>query len=381
MHYEKSLRSKFQESNAIGGMIENSNSNIDETFALELLPLFEEIKRSESSNWKSFPSPNQDVSAMFCVINQLFTVRMKSSDLDNLKKYREIKSSAILSIKGERSKRTRDDDVGVKPGHVVVKQKAESDCLIFCTIVSRSINQLQEFQDYRHRWQGFFANLRRCAGIGAEPLSREKVIGLLGELVFLKDFLVGKMNLPWPEALRHWRGPLGEPQDFIASNWRVEVKATESETPTTVRISNINQLDYEGSNFFLLHIAFTRISDSIEQKSHNSLTLKKMVYDIFDILREFPNELSIFKAKLELVTYRYDDTERHHDELAFETRTWEVYEVRDTERLFPRIRSHHLKDFPGITNAAYNIKLSSLKEFAKPIEYLQNSLARQVNRK
>lgn len=83
-------------------------------------------------------------------------------------------------------------------------------------------------------WQEF---MRR----GAQALSPEAEIGLIGELVVLRAAL--EAGVPAPLALDAWVGPLNGIQDFEIGPGAIEVKATLSSQGFPAKIGSLEQLD------------------------------------------------------------------------------------------------------------------------------------------
>lgn len=100
-------------------------------------------------------------------------------------------------------------------------------------------------------WQEF---MRR----GAQALSPEAEIGLIGELVVLMDAL--RAGLPPASALDAWVGPLEGVQDFEIGAGAVEVKATLSAQGFPAKIGSLEQLD--DSVRSPLFVAGVRLSQS-----------------------------------------------------------------------------------------------------------------------
>lgn len=106
----------------------------------------------------------------------------------------------------------------------------------------------------------------------AKDLSRESVIGLVGELEVLK-----RIAATAPErALDVWRGPRGEVHDFDAGGARLEVKATARTDGDTVHISNLRQLDPNEADSLHL-VAFHVASDQ------RAPTLDDRINEIIDL--------------------------------------------------------------------------------------------------
>lgn len=80
---------------------------------------------------------------------------------------------------------------------------------------------------------------------GPGVLSREEEVGLVGELVALRDMLAS--GLPIGDALAGWIGPEGGLHDFAIGVGSVEVKASLTAGPFIAKIGNLDQLDDSSS--------------------------------------------------------------------------------------------------------------------------------------
>ena len=86
-----------------------------------------------------------------------------------------------------------------------------------------------------HRWQEM---LRRKSD---RLLSKSERIGLVGELLFLRDVLADRLG--WSAAIKCWNGPGGHEQDFVVAGSIFEVKTQVVTADRRIRISSEDQLD------------------------------------------------------------------------------------------------------------------------------------------
>lgn len=84
-------------------------------------------------------------------------------------------------------------------------------------------------------WQQVLA--RRRVG----RLSRQEEMGLLGELLLLRDVVAARMGLA--AAIAAWRGPYGDEQDFAVDGLIVEVKTQGASADARFMVSSEDQLD------------------------------------------------------------------------------------------------------------------------------------------
>ena len=83
-------------------------------------------------------------------------------------------------------------------------------------------------------WQEFMRK-------GAQALSPEAEIGLIGELTLLRSII--DAGIPAAQAIESWVGPLDGIQDFELGTGALEVKATLSAAGFPARIGSLQQLD------------------------------------------------------------------------------------------------------------------------------------------
>lgn len=92
-------------------------------------------------------------------------------------------------------------------------------------------------------WQDFMTNRRR------RPLSPERQVGLMGELLMLE--LIGAHLRHEALGLACWQGPLKSAQDFLLEKGAIEVKSTVRSDKFIAKINSIEQLDSERFPIFL----------------------------------------------------------------------------------------------------------------------------------
>lgn len=131
-------------------------------------------------------------------------------------------------------------------------------------------------------WQEF---MRR----GAQALTPEKEIGLLGELTVLSSIMEAGVA---PElAMRSWVGPEDANQDFEIGTGAIEAKATISQTGFSARISSLAQLD--DASLQPLFVAGVRLAQSPAGK-----TLPEAIENIRQAISENSEASRLFKDKV-----------------------------------------------------------------------------------
>ena len=162
-------------------------------------------------------------------------------------------------------------------------------------------------------WQHLFAT----ASVGL--LSDEGVVGLLAELHVLEALCARK----GPQvALDTWRGPLGEPHDFVGQAWALEIKATAQANFLRVHINGLGQLDPPLGSPLYLHLEVMKAAaegDSLPSVVSRLVANGVNVLRLWELLAE--------------AGFRWTDESKYIDRrfIVQETRT---YAIDDT---FPRI--------------------------------------------
>lgn len=103
-------------------------------------------------------------------------------------------------------------------------------------------------------------------------LSREEVIGLIGELEVMQ--LLASVDPV--AAVSAWTGPSGAVHDFSRQGHDIEVKATAAVNASTVRISNLDQLDpalSESLQLAVVHLAAGTDAPDVDARIDSLLAL------------------------------------------------------------------------------------------------------------
>ena len=103
-------------------------------------------------------------------------------------------------------------------------------------------------------------------------LSEQEIKGLIGELFFLKNYLIKKIG--YYDALEAWIGPSYATQDFVLKNEWYEIKTT-SINSQEISISSVEQLDtINKGKLVVLYLDKTSALDD------NKLTINEIVLNI-----------------------------------------------------------------------------------------------------
>ena len=170
-------------------------------------------------------------------------------------------------------------------------------------------------------------------------------MNLFSELVVLFDIVGRKRNLEF--AIRAWRGPEKDKQDFDLTNMLLEVKSFLSTSKKTLKISSAEQLTVRNIQILLISLQLSQ--------SKNGISISEIIEQNSNLLMSLPFELNgLFYSKLfELGYSKPDDAP-----IKFEVKETLAYEIRNN---FPCIKSTSLPD--GIDTIQYEIKINSIEEF------------------
>jgi hypothetical protein len=190
---------------------------------------------------------------------------------------------------------------------------------------------------------------RFMSASGAGGLSRERQVGLYGELTFLRTMLAS--GIPAANAVKWWHGPDSENQDFQAGKCGLEVKTTTGNSPTTIRISNELQLDdSDREPLYLLHLWLRELEGS-------GLSLPQLIDEIIALV----GDVAAQNFADRLMAAGYHEIHRPlYEEIGYVERARRYYVVEDT---FPRIRRADLR--PGVSRVEYQIDLAGFESHAR----------------
>lgn len=187
-------------------------------------------------------------------------------------------------------------------------------------------------------WLKFFAKT-------SLPLSESEIIGLIGEVYFLKNVMIPKFGQD--VSLESYIGADRAHKDFEVKDTWYEVKSIHNGV-RTVKISSIEQLD-SSQNGQLEILTFDQGSSTNE----NSITLNSIVKSFKDSLER--KWQLMFDEKMRKVGYIEDE---RYDEYIYLFVSMDEYIVTSE---FPKLSKDELPN--GITKASYEIDISAIQGF------------------
>lgn len=200
---------------------------------------------------------------------------------------------------------------------------------------------LRDWVTRLHVWQAFMAKH------GPGGMSESAVVGLIGELLVIRDQLIPLIGVR--AALDAWSGPFGEPNDFALRGGFVEVKTTTGQAPEVLEIANSSQLDDTRGEILLVHVRLRPGPDGI--------TLPQTVTDVRAcVISEAPDRISDLDNLLMAVGYVPAQAD-----LYTAAYTHERSDIFSVAGCFPRLKRCDVP--PGVRNCTYTIDLDACLPF------------------
>jgi hypothetical protein len=185
-------------------------------------------------------------------------------------------------------------------------------------------------------------------------LTTEEIIGLIGELLFLRDQVTPRAGLSG--GLAAWRGAYRDEQDFVFGAWQIEVKTQLSTSDHRLLISSEAQLDTVGSCLLLCHQTIARTHSAAAAVSLNTL-----IDELTSVFTAAGSPvLEQFEAALEACGYVRRE---EYDESKWLLIDRRLFEVRGD---FPRLTPAMLPT--GVYAVSYSILLSACQRFAVDLD-------------
>ena len=216
----------------------------------------------------------------------------------------------------------------------------------FCEDITEQTRGLANEKDgYKAITNRFFQWKKMFVASRNAVLTEPAIMGLIGELLFLKDDLSVRIGLS--AALRSWSGQELTRKDFSIDDSWFEIKTISRGNPC-VRISSLEQLssDHEGE---LVVYALEKMS-----AEYNGITLNKLVLEILKMFSS-QEDKDLFMTKVSIQGYEYNN---YYDDFVFELSSKTRYGVNKD---FPKLTS---ADVPrAITKVSYDILLTEIMPY------------------
>ena len=206
-----------------------------------------------------------------------------------------------------------------------------------------------------HRWQEMLRRTRESL------LSTSERIGLVGELLFLRDEVAPRVA--YPAALRCWNGPGGHEQDFVIGDTIFEVKTQVVTADRKIRISSEDQLDPVQGRIFICNQGIAPAPAS----AADGRTLKSLAEEVREAAASAgggaPDLLEIA-----LLQAGYKDRAEYDEECWIRVDR-SLYEVTGD---FPRIERRDLRS--GVEMVKYSIRVSDCLPFTADLDQIMGKV-------
>lgn len=215
----------------------------------------------------------------------------------------------------------------------------------FCYDLIESTKDINNDNAYKkiierfQKWRTFFLVANK------KILSENQIIGLIGELLFIKDIL--SIKLGYKNSLDAWSGQELTHKDFSFGDSWYEIK-TQTTNDKNLSISSLQQLKSDNIGYLIVY--------SIEKmsRSFNGISLNKLFFEICNQINDIELK-NLFLNKVSLQGYSIND---QYDEFVYSINNVNIYKVNDS---FPKLTTDLVDN--SIISASYKISNNSILKF------------------
>ncbi len=176
-------------------------------------------------------------------------------------------------------------------------------------------------------------------------LSENEVMGLIGELLFLKDFLFPRYGQS--TAIKSWSGQELTHKDFSLDNIWYEVKTIHT-AKNSISISSLEQLQSNNTGEIVV-ISLEKMSPSF-----NGININRLIGEIIELLSK-PEDRDSFIIKITGQGFLPDES---YNDWIYDAKSIKRYRVNEH---FPALCRSHIS--PVIARAQYELLLPMLTDF------------------
>lgn len=310
--------------------------------------------------WEEIRTPSHDVSARRADHTHpldIFWAR------DQMGRYLFLCEFDPVTVLPERLPRLKGIDV-VKThegNRLVLVLKERGDWEIFLSLCSdilsatRTIDRVSSVSVILRRlerWREFLKQDR------PRLLTEEKIKGLVGELLFMRNHLLPKFGVI--QSVQFWIGPEGNPQDFNVNDSAIEVKCQLGSTAPKIRITSAEQLCPQLPDMFLFVVTLGKT----EPGTTDAICLPDLVGNIRGQLEKESQIQQLERFNDLLIEVGYVDNDDYH-EFSYLLADEKMFHVKDG---FPKICPEFFCE--GIDRVSYDISLSACEAFREPPEWM-----------
>ncbi|KJS02425.1 MAG: hypothetical protein VR68_02795 [Peptococcaceae bacterium BRH_c4a] len=218
----------------------------------------------------------------------------------------------------------------------------------FCGDIVSSVYDIQDehkalilLKNRFHTWKSMFKR-------DISKITDEMIKGLLGELYFLREFMIVKYGID--DAIEIWSGPDGANKDFSKGTDWYEVK-TVSANMISVKISSVTQLSSATPG----HLAIIRLESMSSQFEDGQSSVGELFQSVLRLI-EADETREKFLEKL--ISYGFDLSDDCCN-VKYKILSCTLYKVDDE---FPRIQETDVK-FQEICKLSYELIINALERF------------------
>ena len=189
------------------------------------------------------------------------------------------------------------------------------------------------------QWKRMFVSSKK------NLLTESQIMGLIGEILFLKGNLADRIGLS--NALKSWSGQELTHKDFSYEDTWYECKAI-SRSTMSVKISSLEQLDSSVDGELIVH-ALEKMSEA-----YNGISLNDLIFETAKLFST-TEEKEDFLSKVALQGYEYNT---YYDSFVYEISSFHRYLVNED---FPKLTRKQIDK--AISSASYVLALSEIATF------------------
>jgi len=182
-----------------------------------------------------------------------------------------------------------------------------------------------------------------------ELLSVAAQTGLVGELLFLKDYLFQKYSLS--ESLLFWSGSDKTNHDFQIFRDAIEIKTTTGKQHKKFIVSSERQLDNTGLDHLYLALFSLNLHNDMPDK-----TLPAHISEIYLLLQDDP--VATFQFQIKITKYGYNALFEQNYTTGFSLSDVKFFEIMEG---FPRILQKDISD--GIGDLKYSVMMAACMSY------------------
>lgn len=244
--------------------------------------------------------------------------------------------------------------IGVKhiPGKdkksIIFSLKDSSMLSIFCAFCEDMIESTRESRDNDKGYNlliNRFYSWKKMFHQGRGKLDEKNIMGIIGEILFMKDFLFPKYGDQ--TSIFSWTGSEKTHKDFSIDNTWFEIKSISS-GKNTILINSFEQLESD-VNGHLCVFEFEKMSPEF-----NGITLNRLIKEVYSSL-QLESTKDAFLQKLSDADYSFN---KEYDQYVYELKNRQLYLVDNT---FPCLR--RLPQMDAISKVHYEILLPKIEHF------------------